>query len=322
MKDILVKGAFVVTGIALSWAFWLVYMNRASEKVISGALPIALAAIVGVFLTIFVFADEPAVSRAFPVTFFYAADSGAPISPPFRRNHNDVFLVARLLKETPGKANDGTQGMVLYHHLLQKALFEWIVFRHAGAWDSEHLSFDFGGKLQQSDPVRGRAEPSVKRDRAEIEKILSGNWFAKDVMMPVGITLPMGTDIIILPPSIDSEIRFTHPVCTLTITTTPSSWGVGIGAYHTFTPLSMDESQKFYKHATYVVRAVVSFNRYRIGDPRLPLIKRWANQIIDGLQNEFDEQIIWREARDNFILNQQSGPGGLASQGQVYGFSP
>jgi len=325
MRDILVSGAFVLFAALLAVTFWLVYMNRASERVISGALPIALVAIAGVFLTIFVFANEPEIGKAFPVTFFYRADSAAPVSPPSRRYHNDVFLAARLLKSDPAKADDGTGGMLLYHHLLQKALFEWIVVQHAGAWDSEQLSFGSGGRMQFR-PVRGRAEPSMKLDRATLERLLTGNWFANDVMMPLGVTLPPATQIAIRPPSKDtipdSETKFTNSICTLTITTTPSQWGVGLGAYQMFTPLSIDESQKLYKHATYIVRAVVSFKGHRIGDPRFPLVKRWATQIIDGLQNEFDEQIVWREARDNFILQQQSGPGGLASKGQVYGFKP
>jgi hypothetical protein len=328
MRDTLVGLAFVALGLLVALTFWLVYVNRGSEKVISAALPIAIAAVVGVFLTVFAFANEPDISKAFPVTFFYRAENATPVSPPFRRNHNDVFLAARLLKDDPSKANDGTGGSLLYHHLLQKALFEWIAFKHAGAWDSEHLSFDAGTKMFLSGPVRGRAEPSLKIERKTIEEILSGNWFASSAGMPLGLTVPVGTKVTIRPPGsssggmIESEIRFSNPVCTLTITTTPIEWGGGLGAYQTFTALSIDEAQKLYKHATYTVRGVVSFKRYRVGDPSLPLIKRWATQILDGLQSEFDEQIVYRETRDNFILAQASGPGGLAGKRDVYGFNP
>ncbi len=52
----------------------------------------------------------------------------------------------------------------------------------------------------------------------------------------------------------------------------------------------------------YVVRITVTFSPFLVGHPQMRLIKQWATGIVDGLQDAFDEQIIWRKIVEGYML--------------------
>ena len=83
--------AFVV--VATLFAF--VWMNRGSEKVITAVIPIAVAAIVAIGLSIAVFGVEPSMSEVFPTTFTYRIDTRMPADLPWalvwRRFRSPLF---------------------------------------------------------------------------------------------------------------------------------------------------------------------------------------------------------------------------------------
>jgi hypothetical protein len=303
--------------ILISGAFVLVVMNRASEKVITASVPIALAALAGIAL-VFIFSEEPAVSRVFPVTFVRIKEGGAPANIPYRRNRNVEFLVNMLPKGNSVLANDP---QLVYHHLLQKALLEWIALRHWGAWETEQLAFDTGAKLETFGPLLGSSEPSKVFSSKDLETMLGENLFARIALMSFQLAVPPNTNVTITVPTSEplskGEIRFQNRFCTLTLTTNRYFGMVGIGPFTQITDITIDEAQRRFWSETYTVRGTVTFNKLRVGDPNLPIVKRWAVQILEGLQHEFDEQIVWREARETFLLRQAAGPGGIVGRGEV-----
>src|SRR6266851_4274012 len=76
MKSVVVLLLFIaVTAVA----FWFVWMNRASEKIVSSTLPIAIAAIVGVFLAGWVFGGDEDNETVFPVCYMLDLESKLPL---------------------------------------------------------------------------------------------------------------------------------------------------------------------------------------------------------------------------------------------------
>ncbi len=52
MKAVII---LLVSGLLTASAFYLVWMNRASEKLLSAVIPVAVAALAGILVAVFVF---------------------------------------------------------------------------------------------------------------------------------------------------------------------------------------------------------------------------------------------------------------------------
>jgi hypothetical protein len=50
-------------------------------------------------------------------------------------------------------------------------------------------------------------------------------------------------------------------------------------------------------------------SRLRSGHPDMPKYRTWVRALVDGLRDQFDEQLIWRRTRDGFLLSKQLGVG-------------
>jgi hypothetical protein len=49
----------------------------------------------------------------------------------------------------------------------------------------------------------------------------------------------------------------------------------------------------------------VEFGRLRSGNPQMPTYKRWATGIVEGLRDQFDEQLIWARTKADYLFVQQ-----------------
>ena len=99
MKAVFLMGSVAAIGGAL----YIAWMNRASEKVVTAILPITIAALVAVYLTV-LFGGESPTHLTFPVAFPYRTSDGMPLEIPFRPYRQLVFSqkdLARFLKGTP-----------------------------------------------------------------------------------------------------------------------------------------------------------------------------------------------------------------------------
>ena len=68
----------VVAVLFIGVALCLVWMNRASEKILTTVIPIAVAALVGIYLAIFVFGGQPPMVVGFRSSFQYQTASKMP----------------------------------------------------------------------------------------------------------------------------------------------------------------------------------------------------------------------------------------------------
>ncbi len=100
------------------------------------------------------------------------------------------------------------------------------------------------------------------------------------------------------------EILLKNYYCKIRIRTSPGLSMTGIGAYSMLLGI---ESPGYWTQQ-YIVRITATFTPWLVGHPRMALIKRWATGILDGLQQTFDEQIIWQKTVENYTLRQHLPP--------------
>src|SRR5260370_31909821 len=78
MADLKAYGLAISFAAAALWAVVVVFNNRASEKIVTAALPLATGALVAVFLAVYVFAVQPPILLKFPVCFIVRLPQGTP----------------------------------------------------------------------------------------------------------------------------------------------------------------------------------------------------------------------------------------------------
>ncbi len=308
-----------VSGLVTAFVFYLVWMNRASEKILSTILPVAVAALTGIILAVFVFGGEPNATTVFPASFQYRLPSKMPLNLPWvltsRRFSQTLFAPAMLYKVHPEFFSEPTDdlGQSLYHHLLQRALIDWMGLTYAGTWQVEMLQFDLPvGREGRFEPIQGASEKSETLSTEEIEKLLEGNRFAKtNAGIPPRIALPPGTRIKITPPQTKAgletgEILLKNVFCSISIKTQASSWLRGIGAYKQLAGITDDENNKL-ATGSYTVRINVRFDGLRSNHPKMAAYKTWASDLCEGLRRQFDEQVIWSKTKEDFIFSQLKG---------------
>jgi len=86
LKEAITIGFAAVVVLAL---FVFVLMNRGSEKVITAVIPITVAAIVAIGLSIAIFGVEPAINEVFPTAF------QTRLRHPPRTNNLLLYVVIR-----------------------------------------------------------------------------------------------------------------------------------------------------------------------------------------------------------------------------------
>ncbi len=179
---------------------------------------------------------------------------------------------------------------------------------YRGSWKARHLSFDIGsgpsgfglfGATPEEQPGTSRV---LKTD--DIERALSGNWFAKIHFWPDSqISLPPGTELVVKPPTgggddnSTSEIVIANDFCSITLTVEFELPIRSVGEYRIMAGLS-DEDVRDFATDMYVVRAQIKYSRLRSGHPEMKLYKAWAQQLVDELRNQFDEQLVWTRVKD------------------------
>jgi hypothetical protein len=293
-------------------AFYVVWMNRESEKIVTAVVPISVAALIGVFLTVFLFGGEAPVTAKFPAVFLFRISDRAPLAPPDRPQLLSLFEVPTLGAEHPELIQDNDNGATLYHHFLQKAIIDTLRFRYASTWETEVVDFKTGmGQQQASQPAPDATEPSTTLTAAEITTLLKGNRFAGvDFVTLPQIALPPGSTLKIRAPHtanavpFEGEIILKNEFVTLEIKTAHVSWMRSLGGYRVMMGYSWEQDREF-ASAQYVVTIRAQFDRLRSGHPKMSKYKRWVHQIVSELRAQFDEQVVWSDTRENYVFRKQ-----------------
>jgi len=302
----------VLLVLANAGAIWFVWMNRASEKIVTSTLPIAILAIIGIFLAGWVFGGEDDYSVVFPVSYMVDLRTKLEIEEP------GIFTACRLLRRPspvpqlkaqhpelfPGDLNYFARNV--YQHLLQRSFVDFLTMLYRGSWRARALRFDIGsggfaqyGPAPQDQPKGSRILKAV-----DIERALGQNWFAHIHTWPdPQLVLPPGSELVLTPPTgggddnSTSAMRISGPFCTVTLNVESVFPIRTVGEYRIMAGLS-DEAVQDYATNTYVVRASIHYNRLRSGHPDMKMHREWAQQLVEELRTEFDEQRIWVRVKE------------------------
>jgi len=309
MRSVLILTTLVIATLC---AFYVVWMNRASEKIITAVIPISIAALVGVFMTVFVFGGERAETIEFPTTLIYRALDNLPVIMPFRPPGQTLFLVPELQQSSPEMLKDDANGMILYHHFLQRSIIESLALRYGHSWETKILRFETStGGRQTWGPSENSAGPEKTIPWSEIEQDLGDNRFAHvHTLFNNGLVVPPDTTLEIQAPWTDprvgqtSSIALDNPFLRITIQTRVSDWGVLFGGYRLMLGESNDPSTDL-RQASFVITIKKEFKHLRTGHPDMPRYKAWAQQIAEELQADYDEQRIWAKAKEDYLFSKQ-----------------
>ena len=306
-------------------AFYVAWMNRNSEKIVSAVIPISVGALVGIFMAVFVFGGTTPTSKEFPVTLFFEAPANTPVSLPFRPIAPALFHVPELIKTEPDALKNSDAAMLLYHHLLQRAIIDNLALRYGHAWRVKINRFETSmGNEMTAQPSDGQELDGRKISGEELQAILGSNRFGRlSNAQLVKLTLPPGTDLRLQPPEIsngseESSIVMDNPFVRLTLRTRRTSWGVLFGDYR-FLLGEPNDTNTNLRQISFIVSAKTEFKRLRTGHPDMPKYRAWAHQVVDEIQNEFDEQAIWRRSKERYIFARQL-PLGAVTQNSVLRF--
>jgi len=303
----------IFMGILVLLAFVLVVVNRNSEKIVSAAVPLAFAAFAALAL-VFAFAREEPITRVFPVNFCYQVQDKLPIVITGRPFPHILHLVDQVRQQDPKALDEPMDihpGGLVYHELLQKGFIEWIAMRHFANWRMELLRFESGVAQEFFQPFAEAAQESSKiLSSQELQRRFGGNRFARVHTGMGTLALPPGTNLTIHTPKTPDghgEIHLKNCFCEIKIRTSPGLSMSGIYAYSWL--MGIEPPERGYYTGQYIVRITATFSPVLVGHPRMALLKRWATGILDGLQHDFDEQVVWRRTVENqMILRHVTGP--------------
>jgi hypothetical protein len=309
MRSVLILATLVI---ATPCAFYVVWMNRASEKIITAVIPISIAALVGVFMAVFVFGGERAETIEFPTTLIYRASDNLPVVMPFRPLSRTIFLVPQLKQSSPELLKDDASGMILYHHFLQRSIVESLALRYGHSWETKILRFETStGDMLTFGPSGNSPGLQKVIPWSEIEQDLGDNRFAHvHTLFNNGLVVPPDTTLEIQAPRTDpkigetSSITLDNPFLRVTIQTRVSDCGVLFGGYRLMLGEPNDTNTDL-RQANFVITFKKEFKHLRTGHPDMPRYKAWAQQLAEELQAEYDEQRIWAKAKEDYLFSKQ-----------------
>jgi hypothetical protein len=301
----LTVGVTLFMALLILGAFILVFVNRESEKILTAAIPLAVGVIAGLVLTFWFARPEP-ISSIFPVSFTYQVADKLPMALPYRPVPFQLYLIDELRQRDSKALEEYPEmgGGQVYHEFLQKTLVDWIASTHFGHWHMEPLRFE-GGPGAGSQEQWGlmpdaKEEPTDILSVEALQKIFSKNRFASVHTGFGRLALPPDTTPTEASP--DGRILFKNNHCEISIQTSFSQNIAGIGDYSQFfgsLPLMLQ-----YSTVRYIVRIDATFNLLLAGHPKMRLIKQWVMGIVNGLQNNLDDRLIWRKVIDEYTLRQ------------------
>lgn len=302
-----------------------VWFNRGSEKIVT-AFALGLAAIVGALVSVLFFGAPEAIHKALSTkvtidgTSYLPADfiglEGTSNLPTDIIQFGaipdvNVNLARDELRNHPElRAADDTLGMTIYHHLLQRGIVSWLQEKYVKSWETEVFPWDLGENHGYM--FTSKSTPSTVYGPEELARRMGGNKFAH-LYGPFGpsdgLAVPPGTELTVTPHRDKQlgevgKITLKNRFSIITIETRAADSHLGLGSYALLFGLSQDQSNEF-RANRYFVTIDASFRWFLAGNPDMPKYRRGASDIATGLENQFDERVIWSGVRDYVLLRRE-----------------
>lgn len=304
----------VAMGLLVAAGFVIVVMNRQSQAVVTAAVPVVFGALSAMAL-VFAFNRPEPIRLTFPTAFYWQKSDKLGVVIPYRSfSWNALSWVEALKQVDPrllDEPSDKAEGEELYHDLLQKALVDWIASRHFGTWRVQSIRASTGlGSTEEFGPMPDANQfASTIIDKEALKTVFAKNRFRDfntafgKIALPPKMTLTVEQET---DKTLRRRMTFKNRYCTLRIITRWQGGGVGLGGYGRLIGMTAETAQEKYFNSEFIVEIVATFTPYLVGHPSMAAHREWAQNVIDGLRFAFDEERIWREAADTFMLMQHT----------------
>jgi hypothetical protein len=303
-----------ISGLLLC-AVWLVYINRASEKIVPSTLPIALGAILGIGISVFVFGSDPPKKTTFESTFI--VDSLLKWPKKSIDQCRGVFIsdaeMLALMDHSKLLEQQDEKAIHVYNQLLQWRMINHLAAFYGKSWQNDFFSSS-RYRFQQSVPRVSDANQTTVINLKNVNGLLGANIFATSLSgkndAELKLSLPPRSSVFIQPAAESDDwstadgvitlevdkLPILGPLYTVRISSRPTiAWG-GTHGYEKFVDISKVEAENV---MTYIfqVRIETKTSKWRSGSPALPGYKEWSDQLTEILRNSFDEQRLFDRVR-------------------------
>lgn len=289
-------------------AMVMVFLNRASEKVVTSYLSISLGFVAGLALAIAAFADQGKMDERFPISFFVDRRDGHLVNISTRSvlffdlglsawNHASSFLDSK-----------NTLDLKPYHLALQRTLIEWMNHVYWRTWRVESVRYE-STEFWRFGPIPGANEASTVLNVGDLSRMFPNGSppvaefeNIKTISLPPGL-LNRRAKLDCKEPRHDpakgdvAEISISNDYCELTIKTLSMGETTGFGEYGVMAAIPEEESRN-YMRLDFDAFVTVRFSPYLGGHPQMSKQKQWATSFIEMMRDQFDEQRILARSRD------------------------
>ena len=316
MRNLIVYASLALLVAAYAGVAILIFLNRASEKVVAAGIPIGVAGIIGVVLSLLVFGALPRLHTKFSTAYVFRLKSNEPSLLPYRNDFVTTIQARQFYSshaELIGPDPNGERVSTIFHQLLQKSIIEWISQKYPTSWRMEIQPISFGGTKGYAFAPLESPSNSTTYSAERLRSLLGNNMFST-MPTPFGLGLPPHTTLMIESPQTPPQgremgrIRIQNRFVTVLIETQSMQWVRGIAGYGLLAGLN-DAAANELGHVVYAVEVRTNFSRWLSGNPAMPKYREWATSISDGLRQQFDEELVWQRAQEHYLLVQHMPTG-------------
>jgi hypothetical protein len=277
---------------------------------VSSTLPIAIGAILGIGISVFVFGSDPPKKVRFESTFVVDHLSGAPeksISDCRGGAYISDDEATEIAKQVQLANEEMARGVHVYNHLLQWKMLSQLAFAYREGWQADYFA---SPRYRFQQIFHRPISPSVTSEMVDFTK--ENTFWGTGIMAEEHISLPPRSSISMSAPGIkegwaESEgliileldkLPILGPLYTIRIYNRPAVILPGTYGYKRYIGLS-DAREAQLQTYIYEVRVETETSKWRSGSPSLAAFKGWADQLTEVLRNEFDEERLFERVRMN-----------------------
>lgn len=296
-------------------AGYVAWQNRASEKVVTSFITVALAGAAATLAMTLFAVETGTFDISFYKTYIFEKISKMPISANFpspidafsgREMSMDTIVSIQeaiqrdpslaVIEEDSSDAKRTDDGAKLYQDILYHQIITTMC-RYCGLSSRAKRNVDVFGStvlgVQKSTMI-----PTRKISWHEIKMWNPNNIFLNSPnVMGYALTVPRKSIVT----GDNHSIQIRDNFISLTITITKAGGSMGVGSLKRLFQITSGESMKYWTQ-NYEIEINAKFSAIRSGHPLMNEYKDWVNAIIDELSYQFNSQLHWEKTKEQFIL--------------------
>ena len=297
---------------------WLVWLNRASEAMWAKVIPMIAGLIVTLSMICFTTKSESRNTQFNYTLYFNKADKrlldehynkqrayGGPQFDIQLRNFIDKKLAEKKLDKIDFN-KDGKKVNDFYFDLAFIKMFSRFYWLYADWWDIRISSIRRGDGFETSISANKPDPPCIPlKWESLLDPDNSSHRLLNDFSQEFGIKemkVPPKTKVDIKTSTDKKTLSLKNPFVEISITFNKRGGSLGLGDYQWLLGYDNKKNSEFWSEHFEVV-CEAKFERLRSGHPEMPRYKKWAQTMLEEVQDQFDDEERLIRARDYHDLS-------------------